>query len=116
VLDRVTDAAIVAGLAVWAFDQGHGGIAVILAGVSATSVSLLSMATKDRIRAFSLPSPPEHAIAYVMGGRDGRLLLISLAALAGVPYLGLWLVAGTGLVSLMARLISVRAMTSSSGL
>ena len=113
VLDRVTDACLVAGLAVWASDQGHGSVAVILAAVSATSVSLLSMATKDRIRALSLPQPPERAIAFTLGGRDGRLLLIGLAALAGAPYVALWLVTATGGMSLLARLLSIRAMTSS---
>jgi choline kinase/phosphatidylglycerophosphate synthase len=113
VLDRVTDASLVAGLAVWAFDQGHGSVAVILAAVSATSVSLLSMATKDRIRALSLPQPPERAIAFTLGGRDGRLLLIGLAALAGAPYVALWLVTATGGMSLLARLLSIRALTSS---
>jgi phosphatidylglycerophosphate synthase len=113
VLDRVTDVAMVAGLAVWAFHQGHGSVAVILLAVGAASVSLLSMATKDRIKALSLPSAPERAIAYTLGGRDGRLLLVSVAALAHVPYLGLWAIVVTGGVSLLARLASVRAMTTS---
>jgi choline kinase/phosphatidylglycerophosphate synthase len=113
VLDRVTDASMVAGLAVWAFHQGHGSIAVILLAVGATSVSLLSMATKDRIKALSLPSAPERAIAYMLGGRDGRLLLVSLAALAEVPYLGLWAIVVTGGLSLLARLVSIRGMTPS---
>jgi hypothetical protein len=71
------------------------------------------MATKDRIKALSLPSAPERAIAYMLGGRDGRLLLVSLAALAEVPYLGLWAIVVTGGLSLLARLVSIRGMTPS---
>lgn len=113
VLDRVTDASMVAGLAIWAFHLGQGSVAVILLAVGATSVSLLSMATKDRVKALSLPPAPERAIAYLMGGRDGRLLLVSAAALAGAPYLGLWAIVVTGGVSLLARMMSVRGTTPS---
>lgn len=113
VLDRVTDASMVAGLAIWAFHLGHGSVAVILLAVGATSVSLLSMATKDRVKALSLPPAPERAIAYMMGGRDGRLLLVGAAALAGAPYLGLWAIVVTGGVSLLARMMSVRGTTPS---
>lgn len=111
VLDRVTDASMVAGLAIWASGLGQSSVAVILLAVGATSVSLLSMATKDRIRSLSLPPAPERAIAYMMGGRDGRLFLVSAAALAGVPYLGLWAIVLTGGLSLLARLVSVRGTT-----
>jgi 1L-myo-inositol 1-phosphate cytidylyltransferase / CDP-L-myo-inositol myo-inositolphosphotransferase len=116
VLDRLTDASILAGLAVWAYHLGFGSVAVIVLSVGATAVSLLSMATKDRISALSLPPAPERVIGFMLGGRDGRLLLIGVAALFKAPFLGLCLVVATGGVSLLARLASISLTRRSSSL
>jgi phosphatidylglycerophosphate synthase len=108
VLDRVADAALAAGLAGWALSAGqisHTG-AVVMA-VAATAVSMLSMATKDRVSALGLPAAPETALNVLLGGRDGRLLLIALVALAGRPVWGLAaIVAATG-ATLVLRLAFV---------
>lgn len=114
ILDRIVDAAIIAGLAVWSIDRGASDLSVILLAVAASSLSMLSMATKDRITALSLPAAPERAIGYTLGGRDGRLLLVTAAALASVPSWGLWAIVATGCLSLTARVLSVRRTFSPS--
>jgi choline kinase/phosphatidylglycerophosphate synthase len=60
VLDRLGDAAILAGLAVWALDAvAVSPAAVLLLTAAATTGAMLSMATKDRAAALGLRPAPE---------------------------------------------------------
>jgi CDP-L-myo-inositol myo-inositolphosphotransferase len=105
-LDRVGDVAIVAGCALWALDRGGAGHAVVLAAIAATASSMLSMASKDRISALGMPAAPERALGWLLGGRDGRLLILAICAIAGEPLLGLVLVSASGLTSAAVRVLA----------
>ena len=108
VLDRVADAAILAGLGLWAIgDTSYPGLALALA-VAATSGAMLSMASKDRIALLGLPRAPERKLGWLLGGRDGRLLLIVIGALLGRPMLALGVVAATSMLTLLLRVYFVR--------
>jgi CDP-L-myo-inositol myo-inositolphosphotransferase len=109
VLDRLADAAIVAGLGVWALDVSRSDHLVLALAIAAGTGSILSMATKDRIAALRLAPAPERYIAWLLGGRDGRLLLVTLAALAGLPVLALAAITVTSFASLGVRLTLTRA-------
>jgi phosphatidylglycerophosphate synthase len=102
VLDRAADAAIMAGLGVWAL-AGSSDRATLLLTVAATAGAMLSMASKDRIAALGLPPAPERRLAWLLGGRDGRLLIVAACALAGQPLLALGAVAVTSVLSLALR-------------
>ena len=107
VLDRVVDVAVIAGLAVWA---GHGSSSqslVTLLAVAATAGSILSMATKDRMVVLGLSGSPERAISYMMAGRDGRMLLIAVLAILGLPVAALAAIAATSTVALIVRVFAV---------
>jgi 1L-myo-inositol 1-phosphate cytidylyltransferase / CDP-L-myo-inositol myo-inositolphosphotransferase len=108
VLDRLADAAILAGLGVWALDVVPLSPAAVLV-LTATAIcgAMLSMATKDRAAVLGLRPAPERALGHLLGGRDGRLLLVALAAIAGEPGVGLGAVAATSLGSSLARLALV---------
>jgi 1L-myo-inositol 1-phosphate cytidylyltransferase / CDP-L-myo-inositol myo-inositolphosphotransferase len=107
VLDRVADAAVLAGLGVWAL-EGHGARGVLVLTVAATAGALLSMASKDRAAALGLPPAPERALGWLLGGRDGRLLLVSLGALLGAPLAALAAVTATSALSLGLRVAFLR--------
>ena len=110
ILDRVGDAAVMAGLGVWALGEGSNlsaGVVVCLA-VAATTGSLLSMASKDRGTALGLPPAPERQLGYLLGGRDGRLLLVTVCAILGRPAVALIAVAVTSGLTLALRLWIVR--------
>lgn len=110
VLDRAADTAILAGLGLWAIaDTSHPGLALGLA-VAATSGAMLSMASKDRIALLGLPRAPERELGWLLGGRDGRLLLITVGALLGRPMLTLGVVAATSMLSLVLRVYFVRRL------
>jgi 1L-myo-inositol 1-phosphate cytidylyltransferase / CDP-L-myo-inositol myo-inositolphosphotransferase len=102
VLDRVADAAILAGLGLWALD-GHDARGVLALTVAATAGALLSMATKDRAAALGLRPAPERALGWLLGGRDGRLLLVAVGALLGAPFAALAAVTATSALLLGLR-------------
>src|SRR5215207_1345743 len=102
VLDRVGDAAILAGLGLWALD-GRPPEGVLVWTVAATAGALLSMASKDRAAALGLPPAPERALGWLLGGRDGRLLLVAVGAVLGAPVAALAAITATSALSLGLR-------------
>jgi CDP-L-myo-inositol myo-inositolphosphotransferase len=107
-LDRCVDAAIAAGLGVWSLNQGLKPWTAVVLTAAATAASLLSMATKDRAAALGLPRAPERALSFLLGGRDGRLLLVALLAALGQPALALLAVTLTAGITAAARVHFVR--------
>jgi choline kinase/phosphatidylglycerophosphate synthase len=107
VLDRVVDTAILAGMGVWALSGSASARSVVLLTAAAIAGALLSMASKDRAASLALPSAPERPIGYTLGGRDGRLLVVAVAAVLGAPFVGLALVAVTAAIALGIRLVFV---------
>jgi 1L-myo-inositol 1-phosphate cytidylyltransferase / CDP-L-myo-inositol myo-inositolphosphotransferase len=101
-LDRMGDAAVLAGLGLWALD-GHDPRGVLGLTVAATTGALLSMASKDRAAALGLPPAPERALGWLLGGRDGRLLLVAVGAVLGAPVATLAAVTATSVLSLGLR-------------
>ena len=107
VLDRVGDAAILAGLGLWALN-GHGPEGVLVWTVAATAGALLSMASKDRAAALGLPPAPERLLGWLLGGRDGRLLLVAVGAILGAPVAALAAITATSALSLGLRVAFLR--------
>jgi choline kinase/phosphatidylglycerophosphate synthase len=107
VLDRVGDAAILAGLGLWALD-GRPPEGVLVLTVAATAGALLSMASKDRAAALGLPPAPERTLGWLLGGRDGRLLLVTVGAVLGAPVAALAAVTATSGLSLAFRVAFLR--------
>ena len=108
VLDRVADTALLAGLAMWAVRDGISADVAVGLCAAAVAASILSMASKDRITTLGLAPAPEQALGWLFGGRDGRLLLVTIAALAGWPMMALAAVVATAGLTLVLRLVFVR--------
>jgi hypothetical protein len=108
VLDRVGDAAIPAELGLWALGDGHDARGVLVLTVAATTGALLSMASKDRAAALRLLPAPERALGWLLGGRDGRLLLVAVGAILGAPVAALAAVTATSALSLSLQVALVR--------
>jgi len=106
IADRLADAAILAGAGVWALETWDGPLVVWLT-IAATTGSILSMASKDRIAALGLRRPIERGLGHALGGRDGRLLLVTIGTIAGQPLLTLIAVALVSAVSLALRALAV---------
>ncbi len=110
ILDRLADAAILAGVAVWALDRAAHPSAVVVLAVAAATGAALSMASKDRITALGMPPAPERWIGLLLGGRDARLLIAAIAGVFGQPLAALIAISATSAASLTARLLLTRAM------
>src|SRR5215208_3098482 len=76
---------------------------VLVLTVAATAGALLSMASKDRAAALGLPPAPERTLGWLLGGRDGRLLLVAVGAVLGAPVAALAAVTATSGLSLVFR-------------
>jgi phosphatidylglycerophosphate synthase len=113
VLDRLGDAALCAALGVWALDTGTGAAAAVLLVTAATAGAMLSMATKDRVAALGLEPPSERRIGWLLGGRDGRLFLIGVLAVLGLPVAALAATAATSLGSAAIRVSFARTVPPS---
>lgn len=112
-LDRVGDAAILAGLGLWALDAAPSSPAlVLLVTVAAAFGSLMSMASKDRITAHGLPHANERALSWLLGGRDGRLLLVTIFGILRLPLEGLGAIMAMSLLTLALRLLAVRRLSA----
>jgi CDP-L-myo-inositol myo-inositolphosphotransferase len=109
VLDRLGDVALAAALGLWAVDSGAAPATAVLLTTAAVTGSLLSMATKDRMAALGLRGPSERLLGWLMGGRDGRLLIIAALAILERPVVALAVVAGTSLVASILRVAGARA-------
>jgi 1L-myo-inositol 1-phosphate cytidylyltransferase / CDP-L-myo-inositol myo-inositolphosphotransferase len=117
ILDRVADAAMVAGLGVWALRTSElSPASVLVLTVAATTGAMLSMATKDRAAALGLSSAPERILGWLFGGRDGRLLLVAVGAALGQPAGTLFLLGVTSALSLTLRVMIVRRRARRGGL
>jgi 1L-myo-inositol 1-phosphate cytidylyltransferase / CDP-L-myo-inositol myo-inositolphosphotransferase len=110
VLDRLGDAALCAGLGLWALAGGAGEIVVVLLVVAATAGAMLSMATKDRVAVLGLEPPSERRIGWLLGGRDGRLFLIAVLSVLGLPVAALAATAATSLASAALRVSFARTV------
>lgn len=86
-LDRMVDAAIVAGLGLWAIEADfRPRIMVLLLGI-AIAWAVMALAAKERGVTLTLSPTAEALIGFLMGGRDGRLLLVAIVAAFGHPFL-----------------------------
>lgn len=110
VLDRLADAAVLAALALWALAEGHDPQPVVTLAVAATTGAMLSMATKDRMTALGIPPAPERWIGFLLGGRDSRLFVVALFAIAEYPMAALATVGTATGVSLAVRLLLTRGL------
>ena len=109
IFDRLADAAIVGGLALWALGAGSDPRTVVVFAVAAMAGTMLSMATKDRIAALGFPTVPERWTGLLLGGRDARLLIVAIGALLGGPAATLVVLIATSALSLTVRLSLARS-------
>jgi CDP-L-myo-inositol myo-inositolphosphotransferase len=109
VFDRVGDAAIIGGFGLWALSRTtHSPRAILVLVTTATAGAIMSMASKDRAAALGLPPAPEPVLGWLLGGRDGRLLILAVGAALGRPFEGLVVVSATSVLALLVRMLFLR--------
>jgi len=73
------------------------------------------MASKDRAAALGLLPAPEWALGWLLGGRDGRLHLVTVGAVLGAPVAALAAVTATSALSLALRVAFLRCPPAANG-
>jgi len=98
--DRMVDAAIVAALWLWAWDDPSRAFRIGVMTVSAIGWGLLAMALKRPVSIFAVPKREEPGLSALVGGRDARMLILALGSLANQPvvafFVGMATYAGSG--------------------
>src|SRR5207249_7714469 len=105
-LNRMVDAAVVAGLGIWMLSEtlSTRRILLLLGGIG-VAWAVLAMAGMNWTTILNLPAATERLLGFSLGTRDGRLFLVTAWAVLGHPMVALvaFLMAWT--VSLGVRLV-----------
>jgi choline kinase/phosphatidylglycerophosphate synthase len=109
-MDRTVDAAIIAGLGWWMLENAFNPRTILLLGAIGAAWAVLAQAGKERSTVLGLPAPTEHVLGYLLGGRDGRLLLVTAWAVMGRPLAALVAFSVAWVVSLVIRVFLVRRL------
>jgi CDP-L-myo-inositol myo-inositolphosphotransferase len=108
-LNRMVDAAVVAGLGIWMLTEtlSTRRIALLLGAVG-IAWAILAMAGMSWTTILHLPAARERWLGFSLGGRDGRLFLITAWAVLGHPMVALVAFLVAWIVSVGLRLALVR--------
>jgi 1L-myo-inositol 1-phosphate cytidylyltransferase / CDP-L-myo-inositol myo-inositolphosphotransferase len=90
VLDRMVDAAVVAGLGLWIWTDPSRlfrAMIITLASVGWAALALGAKETWPAIPALERPPDIERRLGLLLGGRDGRSLVIAACAVASRPWI-----------------------------
>jgi len=115
ILDRISDALIIAGLTWgWYSATGRGWIWALAA--LALAGSPLSMIVKDRFHLLTgrryVPVEHERLLANLPSGRDGRLFLVMLGGVTGIVPAAVGAIAALSFTTAIVRIIVLRSELS----
>jgi choline kinase/phosphatidylglycerophosphate synthase len=110
VLDRTVDAAIVAGLGWWVLENSFHPRTVLFLAAIGIAWATLAQAGKERSTVLGLPAPTERLLGYLLGGRDGRLFLVTAWAVLGHPMVALVAFSVAYVASVVIRVLLVRRL------
>jgi len=105
--DRMVDAAIVAGLWLWAWDDPSRAFRITGILCSAVSWGMLAMAVRGPISVFEIPRREEPTVWAALGGRDARMFVLTLGSLANLPIVAFFVGMATFLGSAISRVVLV---------
>jgi CDP-L-myo-inositol myo-inositolphosphotransferase len=101
VCDRMVDAAVVAGLWMWIWDDPGVTFRVVMIVVAAIGWGVVSALLKRPTAQFEVSKEEEHPLSALVGGRDARMLLFAGGAFLEQPFwtfiVGFIMYSGSGL-------------------
>jgi hypothetical protein len=106
----MVDAAIVAGLGWWVLENSFHPRTVLFLAAIGIAWATLAQAGKERSTVLGLPAPTERLLGYLLGGRDGRLFLVTAWAVLGHPMVALVAFSVAYVASVAIRVFLVRRL------
>jgi 1L-myo-inositol 1-phosphate cytidylyltransferase / CDP-L-myo-inositol myo-inositolphosphotransferase len=88
-LDRMVDAVIVAGVALWLWDDPTRAFRTVVIAVTAVAWPLIHLAVRKPFQVFEVPSTGRRPFLVVLGSRDVRLSIVAALCLADRPWFAL---------------------------
>jgi uncharacterized membrane protein YbhN (UPF0104 family) len=105
--DRMVDAAVVAGLLLWAWDDPSRAFrieAILAAGIG---WAVIATALRRPFALFEVPRSQQPVLTALLGGRDARMFIIALGAVADRPLIAFWAGMATYGTSAVLRMVSI---------
>ena len=106
--DRVADAAIVAGLCLWLWDDPSRTFRTVILAASAVGLTAIHLVVRRATAHLEVPTVARRPVGVSLGGRDGRLLAAAIGSVLDQPWLALSGFASVYLYSVVRRVASVR--------
>jgi choline kinase/phosphatidylglycerophosphate synthase len=88
-VDRMIDAAVVAGVGLWLWVDPSRTFRASIILASAAGWGVIAYALQDKVATFELPSTSERPLALMLLGRDVRMFILSLGSVLSLPWVGL---------------------------
>jgi phosphatidylglycerophosphate synthase len=107
--DRVIDAMIVAGLGLWSLHIHFRPKIVVLLMAIGAAWAITAMAGREKTTVLGLSPAAEGILGFLMGGRDGRLLLVAIGAIIGRPLLAVGAFSVAWIVTVALRVFLLTA-------
>jgi phosphatidylglycerophosphate synthase len=103
-LDRMVDAAIVAGLGLWLWDDPSRLFRTVIIGATVVAWPLVHLAVRKPFQVFEVPSSSgRRPLLVVLGSRDVRLLIVAGLSVADQPWIALGAGVAAYLISVLRR-------------
>jgi CDP-L-myo-inositol myo-inositolphosphotransferase len=88
-LDRMVDAVIVAGVALWLWDDPTRWFRTVVIATTAVAWPLVHLAVRKPFQVFEVPSSGRRPLLVLLGSRDVRLSIVAALCLADRPWFAL---------------------------
>jgi choline kinase/uncharacterized membrane protein YbhN (UPF0104 family)/phosphatidylglycerophosphate synthase len=105
--DRFVDAAVIAGLLLWAWDDPSRAFRITAILASGVGWAIVATALRRPLAMFEVPRREQPILTALLGGRDARMFIIALGAIADRPLIAFWAGIATYGTSAVLRVVSI---------
>jgi uncharacterized protein (TIRG00374 family) len=105
--DRFVDAAVIAGLLLWAWDDPSRAFRITAILGAGVCWAVVATSLRRPLAMFEVPRGEQPVLTALLGGRDARMFIIALGAVANRPLIAFWAGMATYGTSAILRVVSI---------
>jgi choline kinase/uncharacterized membrane protein YbhN (UPF0104 family) len=105
--DRFVDAAVIAGLLLWAWDDPSRAFRITTILAAGVGWVIVSTSLRRPFAMFEVPRREQPVLTALLGGRDARMFIIAVGAIANRPLIAFWAGMATYGTSAVLRVASI---------